>query len=127
MIIRSGEGRYAVALELIRHDEGMTAILTGGEKTHVGAVVLAIPRGSLTGEGGSCDCYVLPVPGHKDDIVARKAAEALCVALGAPICVSAGIHIDHAETEEIKVLSKNCEAVTAKAVRMIKETDMKQF
>ncbi len=112
-----GTGKYEVRLEIIRHDEGLTAVLTGGEKTHVGAVVLALPRQSLTGEGSSCDLYVLPVPGHKDDVVARPAAEALCTALNEPVCVSAGIHMDNASGEDIAAFKAACDEAVAKACR----------
>ncbi|MBQ5950554.1 MAG: hypothetical protein IJL66_00185 [Lachnospiraceae bacterium] len=122
MTFTCGEGRLRVRLEVIRHEEGLTAVLTGGEKTHVGAVVLALPRTSLKGEGASCDCAVVPVPGHKDDVVAKVTAQALCTALGEPVCVSAGIHIDHASAEEIRELSENCAQVTRRASEYINES-----
>ena len=114
-VFTGGTGKYKVCLEVIRHDEGLTAVLTGGEKTHVGAVVLALPRQSLTGEGSSCDCYVLPVPGHKDDVVAKTAAETLCLALNEPVCVSAGIHLDNASREDIELLTEACRQAILKA------------
>ena len=115
MVFACGEGKLKVALEVFRHDEGLNAILTGGEKTHVGAVVLALPRVSLRGEGASCDCYVIPVPGHKDDVIAKTLATALCRAVGEPVCVSAGVHIDHATEEEIRILLDNCADITSRA------------
>ena len=112
-----GEGRFRITLEIRRLAEGLQALLTGGEKPHVGATVLALPRASLQDvESRSCDCFVLPVPGHKDDIIAKKCAAALCEALGEAVCVVAGVHVDHATEEDLKTLVRNCETVTEEAV-----------
>ena len=51
---------------------GICLCLTGGEAPHVGGVVLAAPRPSLTGQGNSCDLWTATVPGHKDVYLAQN-------------------------------------------------------
>ena len=106
--ISCGEGRFQVTVSAIKTDEGIAVIITGGSKSHVGAVVLSSPRPSLTGEGASCDSWIIPLPGHKDDIIAKELAETLCRQLQVPVSVTAGVHIDNADNNELKLLCKNC-------------------
>ncbi|OPY62215.1 MAG: hypothetical protein A4E56_01472 [Pelotomaculum sp. PtaU1.Bin065] len=121
MKLCAGEGRYQIELELHRCAEGANVLLTGGEKTHIGAVVLAVPRLSLAGKGESCDCYILPVPGHKDQEVAIPVAQALCCLLGEPVSVSAGIHIDSANADELVLLQNNCRRVLDAAIGFLRK------
>ena len=80
----------------------------GGERPHIGAVAVAQPRPSL--EDGarisataSVFCYV----GHKDDIVAKEAAEKISSALNTNVTVAAGIHWDNIDEPGIKSVLEN--------------------
>lgn len=103
----AGEGRYRVQLMANLTGEGINVLLTGGEKPHIGAVVMSIPRKSSTSEGLSSDSWVLPVPGHKDVEAAKPVAEMLCRAMAQTIVVTAGIHIERAENWELDLLLQN--------------------
>ena len=142
MIFTCGEGRYAVRLEVIEHDEGLTAIITGGEKSHAGAVALAWPAavtesvkdGDLKHEsveagfmqteasdkGVSCIVRTCVIPGHRDDVVAGQVAGILFEAAGCSVAVTAGIHIDSAAKEEIDILINNCREVAEQAAEWYK-------
>lgn len=88
---------------------GWVGSLTGGESPHVGGVVLAVPRVSLSGsDAASCDIYSVPVPGHLDNEMGRFVADLLCRATGSVVSLSSGIHIDHAEPGELDDIRKNC-------------------
>ncbi len=104
----AGTGRYRVGIIATLTGEGISVLLTGGEKPHVGAVVLSVPRASLTGAGIGCDSWILPVPGHKDAEAARPAAEMICRATGQTTVVTAGIHIEQATGGELQTLLNNC-------------------
>ncbi len=106
----AGDGRYRVEIVATLTGEGISALLTGGEQPHVGAVVLCVPRASLTGTGISCDSWIVPVPGHKDAEVARPGAEMICRATGQITVVTAGIHIEQATAGELQTLLNNCTA-----------------
>ena len=80
----------------------------GGERPHIGAVAIAQPRPSLrdqslTSATASVFCYV----GHKDDIVAKEAAEKISSALNTHVTVAAGIHWDHIDEAGIKCVVEN--------------------
>jgi hypothetical protein len=107
--IRAGNGKHQVLLRLWDTGGGWTGSLTGGETPHVGGVVLAVPRSSLTGRGRSCDLWAVPVPGHLDNDVAVPLAKRLCVETGLPVSLTSGIHVDAATAEDIALLSANCE------------------
>ena len=68
----------------------------GGEKHHIGAVAVAQPRPSLKNPNlTSASSSVICILGHKEDILAKAAAEALAAALNAVVTVTAGIHWDN--------------------------------
>ncbi len=100
-------GKLNLCAEAIPMGDGWNVSLTGGEKPHIGAVALAIPRPSLKTAGKiSATVSVLAVTGHKEDEFAKKAAHFLSSALNLPVVVVAGIHIDNIKKEEIKGFEK---------------------
>lgn len=117
----TGEGRYRIDISAVITAEGISVTLTGGEKTHVGGVVMCLPRKSLTGQDDGCDTWIIPVPGHKDTEAAKGVAEMLCRMTGEKTVVVAGIHIDQASPPEIDTLLRNSvEAAEQLAKKLIK-------
>ncbi|MEW6064321.1 MAG: hypothetical protein ACOY3U_06870 [Bacillota bacterium] len=109
LIVSAGEGRYRVELVTSFTAEGLVCQLYGGERPHVGAVVLSIPRPSLQDPcQWSSNSSVLPMLGHKEDELAKPVAEKLAKYFKQPVVLVAGIHIDHATGEEIKLLVDHC-------------------
>jgi len=115
-----GEGRCHISLILIDTGNGLNGLLTGGEKPHVGGVVLALPRPSLSGKGWSADVYITPVSGHKDVDVAKTVAEQLARELRCPVVVTAGIHSDQLCPEELSEIISHCDTLTRTALTSIK-------
>lgn len=77
--------------------------LEGGTRPHIGCVVQAVPRPSLTGDGsGSATASVLNLTGHKDEYICRKLAEKICSRLGVVTVCTGGFHLDGIATEQIK-------------------------
>lgn len=113
---QEGEGRCQITLTLTNTGHGLHGLLTGGEKPHVGGVVLALPRPSLRGEGWSSDIYITPVPGHKDVDVARTVAERLARELQVPVAITAGIHSDNLCPEELSQLISHLDRLISKAL-----------
>ena len=109
--IHAGDGKHRVTLRMRNTGSGWLGSLTGGETPHVGGVVLAVPRPSLTGKGTSCDVWNIPVPGHLDNEVAAPLAKEFCMALGVPVSMTAGLHIASAGTEDIALLAAHCQEV----------------
>jgi hypothetical protein len=118
--LSKGTGRHQVLLRLWDTSAGWVGSLTGGEVPHVGGVVLAVPRASLSGQGRSCDMWLIPVPGHLDHEVAAPLVRRLCVQLNEPISLTAGIHVERATNEDITLIRENCEAVGQDFLRRLK-------
>ena len=80
----------------------------GGERPHIGAVAVAQPRPSLKDAGlRSATASVFCYPGHKDDIIAKEAAEKISSDLNANVTVTAGMHWDGIDEEGIKEVIAN--------------------
>ena len=86
--IISGEGRCRLQLTVTLTAAGVNLLITGGEKEHIGGMVLCLPRPSLSGAGIGVDAWVVPVPGHKDVHLAESAGMIICRALGEAVAVT---------------------------------------
>ena len=81
--------------------EDLVLTLSGGEKPHIGCVVQAVPRPSLSGDG------TISVTGHKDEFLCRRLAENRCRETGKVVVCTGGVHMDHITGEQIEELLKN--------------------
>ena len=71
------QANITLQCDVIEMGRDLTVAVYGGEVPHIGSVVLAIPRDSLTGKGRSTTCSVLNCIGHKDELLAKQFAEQL--------------------------------------------------
>ena len=79
---------------------------------------MAIPRASLSGNGTiSSDCFILPVPGHKDYLIADKVAREVASRTNSITIVSAGIHNNNITLEEISAILHNIDNIIAEIIR----------
>ena len=89
---RGGLGLRAVAC---RAGGDLTVTVTGGDRPHVGCVVLARrPAGPDEPKRGSVTSSVLTLDGHREEALARPLAERLAEALRATVVVAAGVHTE---------------------------------
>ena len=78
-------------------------LLQGGSSPHIGCMVLATPRPSLTGDGSrSATASVLNVTGHKDEALCRYLAEKVAAAANVVVVCTGGVHIDDMTPEQIQ-------------------------
>ena len=98
-MLTSGKGKYKVWLEQKKVGQDLIYFLGGGEKPHIGSVVVCEP-GKKT--------QVVKLEGHYDDIVLKPIAEAACKKYKTKVVAVGGVHIDNATKEEIELLVKNC-------------------
>lgn len=69
--------------------------MQGGERPHIGSVVLSIPRPSLTGSGEiSVTSSVMNVTGHKDEQICRCLSEQTARCTNAVVVCAGGFHVD---------------------------------
>ena len=108
--IKTEEDAYNLSASVRLIGEDVLVAIWGGEKPHIGAVAVAQPRPSLrdpdvTSSSASVICMV----GHKEDELAKAAAEILSAALETPVVVTAGIHWDNLAPEGIQHVVRNSE------------------
>lgn len=110
----AGSGKLAVSASAFgTGGNGLCVMLTGGEKAHVGGTAYAVPRMRSDGTGLTADISTICGPGHKDVYAAAAAAKNISIMFNEPVCVTAGIHVDHAGEEEIAELDRNTEEAVA--------------
>lgn len=97
-----GNGVMKLKTELFGHsircqaqqlDDGVHVLLVGGSRTHIGAVSVAEPDGTVETK---------TFPGHKDQFVSEPWAAALAKHTGRRVCVVCGIHYDDATKSQIE-------------------------
>jgi len=82
--------------------EDLIVAVGGGERPHVGSVVLAQPyRSKLRPGEFSASCSVLTIPPHKEEPLARGIAVRLAKSLGKVVVVTAGVHENGLEAEGV--------------------------
>lgn len=107
--IQAGEGKYKVSLAIHGTEgKGLCGFLRGGTRPHVGGVAFAVPRPRSSGDGMTTDISSICAPGHKDVFAAQKVAERICLGTLETVSICAGIHIDKASDEEVRLLMKAC-------------------
>jgi hypothetical protein len=107
---RIGTEEESYNLEAFVKEIGVDLLVAiwGGERPHIGAVAMAQPRPSLrdpnlTSATASVFCYL----GHKEDSIAKEAAERISSAFMTNVTVTVGIHWDDINEDTIGHILKN--------------------
>ncbi|MBA7707468.1 hypothetical protein ES703_116340 [subsurface metagenome] len=108
--------------------EDLLVAIWGGEKPHIGAVAVAQPRPSLKDESvvsatASVFCYL----GHKDDIIAKQAAEKLSATLNTNVTLTVGIHWDDLDEAGIRTILGNSQQLVNMIIEKIATKNFKDF
>ena len=99
-VVDSDSGRSLTAWVREIGDDVVVAV-GGGDRPHVGCVVLAVPTSGRGSTGFSPSISVLTIPPHKEEPIARAVAECVCRTLGRVTVVTAGVHEDEIDREGI--------------------------
>ena len=119
--VQSAAEDYMVEAEAVRIGDDVLVRIWGGEKPHIGAVAAAQPRPSLAdATRTSATASVLAFPGHKEDGVAREAADRLAAALDTTVVVTAGIHWDDLGADGIKAVQTHCSEIVALLIERLR-------
>ena len=107
-LVTTNQGEYDIEAHVRSVGEDLLVVISGGEKPHIGAVAAAQPRPSLkdpfvTSATASVICYV----GHKEDDLAKHAAENLAASFNTRVVVTAGIHWDDLSEKGIQKVVLN--------------------
>jgi hypothetical protein len=104
-MISAGRGKYRVWLKETKHGKDVVLFLGGGERTHIGSIVLCEP---------GKEPKIINRKGHFDWMVAKPIAKRVCNKKRKPVVCIAGIHVDNATKEEIELLKGNCKKIEKK-------------
>ena len=108
--IHTNEGSYDLSASVRLIGADVLVAIWGGEKPHIGAVAVAQPRPSLKDpDVTSASASVICLVGHKEDELAKAAAEILAAALNTRVVVTAGIHWDNLDPQGIQRIIQNSE------------------
>lgn len=115
--LKTDTGAFDLTANVRQIGPDLLVAIWGGEKPHIGAVAAAQPRPSLKDPAvTSATASVICFPSHKEDDLAKRAAEALAAELKGRTVVTAGIHWDNLHAEGIRQVVENA----AVLVKMIK-------
>jgi cell division GTPase FtsZ len=124
--VSAGKGKYKITLVAVATMDGLIVSLVGGEKPHVGAVAISIPRPSLKNSSKfSATTSIFTITGHKDDELAKPVAERLAKEFTQTVVVIAGVHIDRASDDDIRKLVYNSEQAVKNLLKKMKSTSIK--
>jgi hypothetical protein len=101
-MITLGKGKFKVWLKQMKIGIDRIYILGGGEKSHLGGIVVCEPEK---------DTNVIRLEGHYDYIVLKPIAEEACKKYNTKIIALGGIHIDNASKEDINKIVDNCRSL----------------
>ncbi|MEG0297472.1 MAG: hypothetical protein RR620_12205 [Clostridium sp.] len=97
---------YTINCVSIEMGNDLNISIYGGNKPHIGAVALAIPRPSLSDDSIiSSSASLLTVVGHKEDDIVYKTSKRLSSLLNKTIVLSCGIHFDNLSQDDIVNIS----------------------
>jgi len=100
--ITRGKGRTKVSLSA--HYIGSDQIIyIYNQNAHIGAVAV----GEYDHKKRRASTSVITRLGHKDDVVAQKAAHLISKSTRKPVCVIAGIHLDNITEAEVTEILEN--------------------
>jgi hypothetical protein len=98
-MITKGSGKYEVWLKEFTLSEERIYILGGGERPHIGGVVVKEP---------GKDIKMIKLEGHYDYMVLEPIAEEASKKYNTKVVAIGGVHVDNATQEEIDILVENC-------------------
>jgi hypothetical protein len=105
-LIERHKGKIYLRLQFNKMGVDACLILTGGERPHLGAVAVGQVRESLAvPEQYSSSVSNITLLGH-EDVLARKVAARVAVALKANVVVCCGIHTDNIALEDIQEIER---------------------
>jgi hypothetical protein len=104
LTVTVAEGPRTLTAVVTRPGEDLVVAVGGGERPHVGCVVVAVPVPSRRRPGEhSASVSVVTLPPHKEEPIARPIAERLAARLGRVAVVTAGVHEDGLDAAGVAV------------------------
>ncbi len=101
-------GKYTVEAVAVRCGNDLNVTIGGGEKYHIGAAAVAVPRlEHKDGKKRSASTSVICIQGHREDELSYNCAKYLATKLDCTVVVAIGIHVDDIRADEFGILLEN--------------------
>ena len=104
----------SITAQVICLRPGLQIGIYGGTLPHIGAVSVADPQGNIT---------TRQFPAHKDGVVSERWARALSEAGYRPAVVTAGIHYDHLNREQIAAVVEITDSMLSELLCALRDAD----
>ena len=112
--LKTQSGSFDIEANVRWVGSDLLVCIYGGEIPHIGAVAAAHPRPSLKDPAVmSATSSVICYTAHKEDELAKHAAEKLAAALNTRVVVTAGIHWDNLSEAGINQIVENSRNLVA--------------
>ncbi len=113
---------YRIDVSVIKIGNELIAVVEGGDEPHIGSIAIAVPCLSLRDNSSpSSTVSVYNFTGHKDDRIASPLADLIARALNRVTVVLAGIHIEHAEEQDIVGILAQMSEINKKIIGKLKD------
>jgi gallate decarboxylase subunit D len=109
--LTQGHGRSQVSLQAFYMGPDLVVRLFNGG-SHLGAVAV----GEYHNEYKRASVSVLTRFGHKDNVIAYKAAHLISHSTQKPVCVIAGVHVDDITADEINQIVENTDRLVQELI-----------
>jgi gallate decarboxylase subunit D len=121
--IKTGDDVYSLEAFVKNIGNDLLVSIFGGQRPHIGAVAVALPRPSLKDpKVRSATASVFCYPGHKEDVIAKEAAERLSAALDTNVTVTAGAHWDNIDQSGIRTVLKSNRQLIEMIIKRISDS-----
>ncbi len=115
------KGSFKIEAEALLIGEDLIVAIWGGSKPHIGATALAMPRSSLRDPAVTrSTSSVLTRLGHREDEIVKRVSERISAALNMVVVVSAGVHWNTLDEEDIEAIRSICEELTERLIQKVR-------
>lgn len=119
--ITNRTGRVEVSLQACYVGKDLQVTIAGGDRPHIGAVALSCRHPALKDSSrDDVSTSVLAVPGHKEDLLARNAAQRIAAGTGLTTAVCCGIHLEQISRSEIHIVEVLVEQLVDELVERVR-------
>jgi hypothetical protein len=124
-LVEISKGRFKIHGSVQEVGPDLLVSVWGGTRPHIGAIGIAIPRPSLKNQKKwSATSSNFTFLGHKEDVMVKKISEKLATRLRRNVVVTAGLHWDKINSNEIKTIQNLTQRLLD---RFLKRLQMKKY
>lgn len=116
---------YSINCDAVKMGNDWNISIYGGDKAHIGAVALGIPRPSLEDKNKiSSSVSLFTITGHKEDVIVQKLANFISSELNSVVVVCCGIHINNITKDDMSSLFSTLDEIIDELLAKIKNTTL---